>query len=108
MNTLIQTKTPKPIRIYINIKLPRDFIKSVEDFLKKMDEDKYILLSRQEIMSDFELKSLSGARIEKGLNEFNKIIKISKVSKKEMKLNGFQSFDRVYIDFQRNVNSKIS
>lgn len=68
-------------------KITKGFYSSVEDFLKKIDEDKYILLSRQEIMSDFELKSLLGARIEKGLNEFNKIIKISKVSKKEMKLN---------------------
>ncbi len=68
-------------------KLTRGFFSSVDDFLKKVDEDKYILLSRREIISDFELKSLLGSRIEKGLNEFNKIIKITNVSKKELKLN---------------------
>ena len=68
-------------------KITKGFYSSVDDFLRKVDQDKYILLSRYEILSDFELKSLLGARIEKGLNEFNKIIRISKVSKKEMKLN---------------------
>ena len=83
-NTNENSQTNKDLYKY---KLTKGFYSSVEDFLRKVDQDKYILLSRQEIMSDFELKSLLGARIEKGLNEFNKIIRISKVSKKEMKLN---------------------
>ena len=70
-----------------NYKLTKGFYSKVEDFLEKVDNDKYILLSRQEINEDFELKSLVGARIEKGLNEFSKVINMSRISKKEMKLN---------------------
>ena len=80
-------------------KLTRGFFSSVDDFLKKVDEDKYILLSRREIISDFELKSLLGSRIEKGLNEFNKIIKITNVSNKELKLN---------LIFQNNIGISLS
>ena len=68
-------------------KLTKGFYSSVEDFMEKVDSDKYILLSRDDIERDFELKSLIGSRIEKGLNEFNKIIRINTISKKEMKLN---------------------
>lgn len=86
-----------------NYKLTKGFFSSVDTFLKKVDEDKYILLSRKEILSDFELKTLIGSRIEKGLNEFNKIIKITKVSKKEMKLNViFQSRFGISLGHKRN------
>jgi hypothetical protein len=67
-------------------RLRKGFYSTVADFMKKVDDDKYILLSREEIDMDFELKSLIGARIEKSLQEFNKVIRVSKVTNKEIQL----------------------
>lgn len=67
-------------------KIRKGFFSSVDDFLKKVDKDTYILYTREEIDNDFELKSLIGARIEKSLKEFNKVIYESKISNKEIKI----------------------
>ena len=77
--------TEKNLDIY-KYKLRKGFYSNVDAFLEKVDEDKYILLSRAEIDSDFELKALIGARIEKSLKEFNKLIYVSKITSKEHKL----------------------
>lgn len=82
--TQSEKNTEKNIDVY-KYKLRKGFFSSVDDFLKKIDIDKYILFSREEIENDFELKSLIGARIEKSLKEFNKIIYVSKITSKELK-----------------------
>jgi hypothetical protein len=77
--------TEKNLDIY-KYKLRKGFYSNVDAFLEKVDKDKYIILSRVEIEADFELKALIGARIEKSLKEFNKLIYVSKISNKEHKL----------------------
>lgn len=67
-------------------KVRKGFYTTVKDFFDKVDNDKFILLSREEIEQDFELKSLIGARIEKSLKEFNKVIYVSKRTNKELKI----------------------
>mgnify|MGYP007024791611 FL=1 len=77
--------TEKNLDIY-KYKLRKGFYSNVDAFLEKVDKDKYIILSRVEIETDFELKALIGARIEKSLKEFNKLIYVSKITNKEQKL----------------------
>jgi len=80
-----QRDSEKKMDIY-KYRLRKGFYSTVSDFMKKVDDDKYILLSREEIDMDFELKSLIGARIEKSLKEFNKVIRVSKITNKEQQL----------------------
>ena len=88
-------------------KIRKGFYTTVKDFFDKVDNDKFILLSREEIEKDFELKSLIGARIEKSLKEFNKIIYVSKRTNKEIKIELLlkQSYGLSFTKKQKNEDS---